>query len=81
VGSVLLPLHFDPVTNLGISLLNTPIFAGFLGTLSPQGTAAATFASPPAAIAGLPGVTLSFAFLTLGPIDFASNAVAVQYQP
>ncbi|HEX5009841.1 MAG TPA: hypothetical protein VFY71_05530, partial [Planctomycetota bacterium] len=81
VGSVLLPLHFDPVTNLGISLVNTPIFGGFLGTLSPQGTAAATFASPPAAIPELPGLTLTFAFLTLGPIDFASNAVGVQYQP
>ena len=37
VGSVQLPLVFDPVTNIGISLLNTPICVGFLGALSAQG--------------------------------------------
>jgi Peptidase family M28 len=81
VGSTLLPLHFDVVTDLALSLLNTPVFANFLGVLSPQGEATATFASPSAPVPGLPGITLTFAYLTLGPIDFASNAVAVQYQP
>jgi len=81
VGQVQLPLQFDAITNIGISLLNTPVFPGFLGVLSPQGTAAATFNSPPLADPGLPGLSLTLAFLTLGPIDFASNAVTVQYQP
>ncbi len=81
VGQVLLPLKFDPITDIGISLLNTPVFADFLGTLSAQGTAAATFGAPPLAEPSLPGLSLTFAFLTLGPIDFASNAVAVQFQP
>jgi hypothetical protein len=81
VGQVLLPLHFDPITDIGLSLVNTPVFAGFLGALSPQGSAAAAFNAPPLAEPSLPGLSLTFAWLTLGPIDFASNAVTVQFQP
>jgi hypothetical protein len=81
VGQVLLPLHFDPITDIGISLINTPVFANFLGVLSPQGAAAASFNAPPISEPSLPGLSLTLAFLTLGPIDFASNAVSVQFQP
>jgi hypothetical protein len=81
LGGVLVPLNLDAVTSLAFAYLNTPVFAGFGGWLSAQGTATATFLSPPLADPLLPGITLTFAAVTLGPIDFASNAVALQYQP
>lgn len=81
LGGVLLPLNLDLVSSLALANLNTPVFAGFAGLLSAQGTATATFLSPPFPDPLLPGVTLSFAAITLGPIDFASNAVGLQYQP
>jgi hypothetical protein len=81
LGSVTVPLQFDAVTNLGFQFLNSPFFAGFGGLLDAQGKAAASFNSPPLGAPSLAGISLSFAAFTLGPIDFASNAVTVQYQP
>ncbi len=81
LGGVVVPLNLDALTSLGFAYMNTPLLAGFGGLLSPQGTAGATFVSPPLANPILPGVTLSFAAVTIGPIDFASNAVQLQYQP
>ncbi len=81
LGSVVVPLHFDALTPLGFNLLNTPVLPGGAGILSAQGKATAGFVSPPLPGLGLAGVHVSFAFLTLGPIDFASNAVTVEYVP
>lgn len=81
LGSVTVPLVFDAVTNIGFQFLNSPFFANFGGFLDGQGKANAAFNSPPFPTPSLAGVSLSFAAFTLGPIDFASNAVTVQYQP
>jgi hypothetical protein len=81
LGSVTVPLHFDAVTDIGFQFLNSPFFANFGGFLDAQGKASASFNSPPFPTPSLAGVPLSFAAFTLGPIDFASNAVTVQYQP
>jgi hypothetical protein len=81
LGSVTVPLNFDAVTNIGFQFLNSPFFAGFGGFLDGQGHASASFVSPPIASPSLAGISLSFAAFTLGPIDFASNAVSVSYEP
>jgi hypothetical protein len=81
LGSVTVPLNFDALTGIGLQLLNTPVFGGFGGLLDAQGRASATFVSPPLAAPPLAGLSLHFAAFTLGPIDVATNAVAVHYQP
>jgi Zn-dependent M28 family amino/carboxypeptidase len=81
LGSVVVPLKFDAFTQLGLVYVNTLLFQDFAGLLSAQGQATATFHSPPIVHALLPGLDLHFAAFTLGPIDWASNAVTVQYEP
>ncbi|HZM00721.1 MAG TPA: M28 family peptidase [Planctomycetota bacterium] len=81
LGSVLVPLVFDSATQLGLGFINTPAFQSFAAPLSAQGKGTASFHSPPLVNAALPGLDLHFAAFTLGPIDWASNAVTVQYEP
>lgn len=81
LGSVVVPLVFDSATQLGFGFINTPAFQNFAAPLSAQGKGTATFHSPPIVNAALPGLDLHFAAFTLGPIDWASNAVTVQYEP
>jgi hypothetical protein len=81
IGSVVVPLNFDTVTQFAFGYLNTPVFTNFAGLLSPEGKASATFFSPPIAEPVLPGLPLHMAFFTLNPIDFASNPITIQYQP
>ena len=40
-----LPLNFDAFTRVALSLANTPVFEGFLGTLDDAGRARARFDS------------------------------------
>jgi hypothetical protein len=81
LGSIVVPLVFDTATQLGFGFINTPAFQSFAGPLSAQGKGTATFHSPPIVNASLPGLDLHFAAFTLGPIDWTSNAVTVQYEP
>ena len=81
LGSIVVPLVFDSVTQLGFAYLNTPVFQNFAGPLSAQGKGTATLHSPPLTLAALPGLDLHFAAFTLGPIDWTSNAVTLQYEP
>jgi len=81
VGFVTIPLNFDAVTSVGFQYLNTPLFAHFGGLLDAAGSATATWIAPPGLPASIAGVPLQFAAFTLGPADFASNAVTVTLQP
>jgi hypothetical protein len=81
VGSVTIPLNFDVVTSLGFQFLNTPLFANFGGFLDGQGAATATWLAPPGLPAAAAGLPLAFAAFTLGPVNWASNAVTVTLQP
>jgi Zn-dependent M28 family amino/carboxypeptidase len=81
LGSVTVPLVFDAATNLGFSLLNTPVFANFAGALSGAGTAAPSLNLPPLGNPALAGLNLHFAAFTLAPVDIASNSVTVQLLP
>ena len=79
-GGATLPLNWDVFTDLALSLVNTPVFAAFAGTLDGAGRATATFDTlGPVPVAT--GLTLHFAYGLRSPWDFASNPVAVRFSP
>lgn len=78
-GKVTLPLNWDLFTNLAIGLINTPFFFNFLGTLDDKGSAGAKL-DPLAPIAGVPGLTMHFAYALNNPWDFVSNPVGIVFQ-
>lgn len=77
-GYATLPLNWDPFLNLVIGLINTPVFQNFYGTLNGSGRATARFTVSPFALLGY--VDIYFAFATMNPWDFASNAVMVRVE-
>jgi|GEM_PF-381286 len=81
IGSVTVPLNRDAYTNYGIANVNTPTFDDFRGTLNAQGDATATFNAPVITDPNLIGKTLSFAWVTLSPINYASNPVDLRIVP
>jgi hypothetical protein len=79
-GMATLPLNWDIFTSTVISLINTPVFDQFMGTLDGAGSAGAkldTFGPIP----GAAGITLYFAYALNNAWDFASNAVTVEITP
>ncbi|MFH2001205.1 MAG: hypothetical protein ABIK28_16100 [Planctomycetota bacterium] len=70
----------DIFTDLMLEFINTPLFSGFLGslTLSGQGTAQI---HAPALDPGLAGITLCFSYCLNNYFDFVSNPVAVTLAP
>jgi hypothetical protein len=79
-GLATLPLNWDFFTNLVLSLLNTPIFNNFLGTLDSNGKAEAQF-NTLGPFTGGAGLTLYFAYALNKPWDFVSNPVGIQIIP
>ena len=79
-GQTVLPLNWDPSTGLMLSMVNTTMFHQFMGTLDPEGKAAAQLAMPnlPAHLVGL---TVHFAYTLHQPFDFVSNTVPVTVEP
>ena len=75
--AVHIPLNMDAMTTLGLSALNTPIFATFLGKLDANGTGRSTFMLPPGLGMPLRGKTLSFAYVMADRFDAASTPVYV----
>jgi hypothetical protein len=73
VGGVTLPLNWDGFTSLVLGELGTAALPGFLGTLSADGTAVATFDTNIPVPAALLGLQLDFAWLTVGPFDAVSE--------
>ncbi len=75
---VTLPLNMDVFTNIAFLLVNTPVLQNFSGTLDGGGiqTAVLNTQGPlqPTAV----GLTLYCAYLVFGPVDFASNAIAIE---
>ena len=72
---VTLPLVPDGLTFFLLEL--APSTTSLLGPLDAQGRATLPFAVPPGLFASLPGGRLDFAWLTLAPIDFASNPAGI----
>ena len=79
-GGVLLPLNWDVLTDLALSLVNTPVFANFHGTLDGQGRATARFDTG-GPVPAATGLGLTFAFALKGPWNSVSNPVAVAFTP
>ncbi|MFH2002371.1 MAG: hypothetical protein ABIK28_22050 [Planctomycetota bacterium] len=77
-GGMVLPLNMDAFTDyILFPLINTSLFANFLGVLDSTGAATAqvsTGALPP----GYVGTVLTFAYCTYDPFSFVSNAVDVE---
>jgi hypothetical protein len=80
-GMATLPLNWDVLTNVVLSLLNTPIFSNFMGTLDGAGSGSATYDTLGPLLPGLLGLNLYFAYAINNPWDFASNAVAIEIVP
>lgn len=74
---LVLPLNPDPLLLLTFDLAVNGALPGFLGVLDGQGRGAAGVTVPPGALAFLQGGSLSLAWGTLLPIDFASNPVDI----
>jgi len=78
-GLVTLPVNWDAATEFVVANLNSPMFFNFYGTLSDKGVGRATFDTLgplPPVVAGL---SLHFAGAFLGPWNYVSNAVEVQF--
>jgi photosystem II stability/assembly factor-like uncharacterized protein len=80
-GMATLPLNWDVMTNVVLSLLNTPMFDDFMGKLDSEGTATATWDTFGPLPSGSAGVTVHFAYALNGPWNFASNAVGIDIVP
>lgn len=79
---LVLPLNFDPLTQLGLDGFNGPVFGSFLGLLDAQGRAQATFTLPP--LAGVPLGQTHFAAVLLGNVQLftaVSNPIGLQLLP
>lgn len=73
---VVLPVNWDVVSDVFLSLANTAVFPNFLGVLDGTGTATAQFNCPPIPT-GYEGTVINFAFCMNNLFDFASNHVEV----
>ena len=80
-GLATLPLNWDVFTNIGLSLINTPMMAGFAGNLDGQGLATAKLDTLGPLPGGSAGITLYFAFMCFHPFDFVSNSIAIEIVP
>ena len=78
-GMATLPINWDLFTNIVISLVNTSIFPGFMGTLDTQGTGTAQLNLP--AVSGAATLQMSFAYALVNPWDFASIPVTIEIVP
>jgi plastocyanin len=78
-GTAVLPINWDVFTGLVVSLLNTPIFSNFQGSLdvSGKGTAALNLGPLP----GAAGLIMTFAYAVAPPWNFASNTVGITVVP
>jgi hypothetical protein len=78
-GGEVLPLNWDPFTDVALGLLNSPLFSHFLGSLDAEGKGLATLNAP--ANTGYPGVSLYFAYCLGNPFNYTSNGAAVEIVP
>jgi Family of unknown function (DUF1028)/Invasin, domain 3 len=79
--TVVIPLNPDPILFLSLSLANSPSLPGSMGQFDASGRATAQLVAPPGVATSLQGSSLTAAFATTNPIDFASNAVTIAVVP
>ncbi len=76
-GSVYVPLVHDFATDVSVVFANVAPFTSTLGVLDPAGQASAGASFPGGVLSSIVGSQLSFAFVTLDQVDFASEAVTI----
>ena len=80
-SGVTVPLNLDLFTYLAVELVNSPACVDFSGTLDGLGGRTATLNAPGSLPAMLAGESLYFAYLLCGPLNFASNPIAIEFEP
>ncbi|MFO0983486.1 MAG: DUF1028 domain-containing protein [Planctomycetota bacterium] len=80
-GQVHVPLNFDLTLQNSIMFANVPPLTNTRGALDGNARASAALAPQPGQLDPFVGATLSFAYLTLAPEDFASEPVQVLVVP
>jgi hypothetical protein len=78
-GTSMLRINWDPYTDLVLSLLNSPFFTSFHGTLNGSGIGAAQLNAP--SLHGYAGLRMHYALCLHGPFDFVSNPIVVDVVP
>ena len=76
-----IPLNYDTLFSIRLMSGNSPVFQNFRGTLDGSGQASATLDTLIPVDPLLVGSNMWFAFVTMGPLDYASNALPVQILP
>lgn len=76
-GFAVLPINWDPFTDLVLAFINTPVFMDFLGQLDANGQAFAQLNAPPLP-ANAVGLEMDFAYALNNPWDCASNPVKIR---
>ncbi|MHC4942353.1 MAG: DUF7948 domain-containing protein [Planctomycetota bacterium] len=79
-GMVTLPLNWDPFTDVVLLLVNTPLFADFLGVLDSAGDAEAQL-NAPSLPPGFVGTSMYFAYCLSSPFDFVSIPMEIEIVP
>lgn len=79
-GGTILPINWDVFTTMCMSLINTPVFNHFYGTLDSAGRSWAQVATGPLSSSTV-GTVLDFAYCMNNPFNFASNSVQVEIIP
>jgi len=77
VGGIVIPINYDLVTSLFISIMNTPMLNNFSINLDGNGKSMATFDTLSSIDPGLVGLKIYFAYVLMKPMDFASNPVII----
>ncbi|MGH7149541.1 MAG: hypothetical protein ACREIU_02525 [Planctomycetota bacterium] len=80
-GGIVVPVNADATTTALLQAANTSALPNFFGTLDGGGRAVAGALAAGPMDPSTVGTTFAFAFLLLGPFDFASNPVAVSIAP
>lgn len=80
-GMATLPLNWDVFTSIVVSLVNTPMFSNFMGTLDSEGKATATWNTFGPLPTGSAGITTYYAYALNMPWNFASNFVEIKIVP
>ena len=77
----ILPLAWDQFTRFVMLYRNNENFIDFFGALDGDGRGTASFDVPPDVLVGYEGLlTFTFAYPLLSPLDFASNAIAIDVE-
>jgi hypothetical protein len=79
---VVIPINWDPFTQLVINMLASPAFTDFTGNLDGSGKATANLNSYGSLPPGAVGLVMSYAYALMDyPFDFASNPVNIVILP